>query len=272
MVDRKRKQIVFDLKMYRHFAGMSLRSMIEYRADFLASLLGVLLLNCASIAQINILSWKYETIASWTSGELMILYGLYLICWSIYSIFFTHISELENEVVDGTFDRYLYRPLGVFVQFIGGDLKYVGLCDTLLGAILIAVGKLLSGSVWGMREYALMALFILSGGTIVVCIRLILACVSFWMTKANPLFSLLTQLSLITEKYPAAIFGNAFKFLVTVCIPIAYMNYYPAVFLLKKTDEPGWLCLLSPAFALAMAVLAGIVWKKGIRRYGSAGG
>lgn len=267
-----KEKVLFDLKMYRRLAGMSLLSVMEYRADFLVGLLSVMLLNFANIAQIGILSWKYDSIASWSSGEMMILYGLYLVCWSIYSVFFSHISELETEIVDGTFDRYLCRPVSVFMQVVGSGVKYVGFCDTVLGVVLITAGKILCGAVWTVQSFALLLLFVLCGGTIIVCIRLLLASVSFWMTKSSPLFSLLTQLTMITEKYPAAIFGNVFKTVVTVLIPIAYMNYYPAVFLLNKADEPGWLCLLSPFFALLLAVLAGFVWKKGIRRYGSAGG
>ncbi len=261
-----------DLKIYFRLVRMSVRSMLQYRADFISGLLGVILLNGANIAEIGVLSWKFKSIASWTAGELMILYGLYMICWSIYSIFFSHIPELENEIRDGTFDKYLYRPQGVFVQFIGGEFRYVGLCDTFLSLILILTGKKLCGISWGTDQLCMLLLFILCGSTIVVCIRLLLACSAFRVTKSAPLFSMLTQLSVLTQKYPVSIFGNAFRVLVTAFVPLAYVNYYPAVFLLGKNDAPSWLCLLSPVVTLVLVLLSAFVWKRGLRRYGSAGG
>lgn len=266
------KKTASDLKIYLHLIRMSVRSMLQYRADFISGLLGVVLLNGANIAEIGVLSWKFKSIASWTAGELMILYGLYMICWSIYSIFFSHIPELENEVTDGTFDKYLYRPQGAFVQFIGGEFRYIGLCDAFLSVILILTGKKLCGISWKMDKLCILLLFIVCGGTIIVCIRLLLACSAFWVTRSGPLFSMLTQLSVLTQKYPVCIFGNAFRILVTAFVPLAYVNYYPAVFLLGKNDAPSWLCLLSPAVALILVFLAALVWKKGLRRYGSAGG
>lgn len=265
------KKASSDRKIFRSLIRMSVRSMLQYRADFVSGLLGVVLLNGANIAQIGILSWKFKSIASWTGGELMILYGLYMVCWSICSVFFSHIPELENEITDGSFDRYLCRPAGVFVQFIGGEFRYVGLCDTFLGVILILAGKRLGGIFWGPGKLRLLLLFILCGAAVIVCIRLLLACTAFWVTRSGPLLSMLTQLSVLTQKYPVAIFGNTFRIFVTAVVPLAYINYYPAVYLLGKSDAPAWVCLLSPAIALLLAALSAFVWKKGLRRYGSAG-
>ncbi|MDO5445892.1 MAG: ABC-2 family transporter protein [Eubacteriales bacterium] len=260
------------LKIYRSLLGMSFRSMLQYRADFISGLLGVILLNGANIAEIGVLSWKFKSIASWTAGELMILYGLYMVCWSICSVFFSHTAELENEIADGTFDKYLCRPLGAFVQFIGGEFNYVGLCDTFLGVVLILTGKKMCGILWSPGKFCLLLLFILCGGTIIVCIRLLLACSAFRVTRSGPLFSMLMLLSMLTQKYPIGIFGNTFRILVTAVLPLAYVNYYPAVYLLEKSDAPAWLCLLSPVVALLLVLLTAAAWKKGMDRYESAGG
>ena len=258
--------------MYRLLIGQSLRSMMQYRADFWTSLVGVFALNGANIIQMSVLAWKFHALGSWTAADLMILYGLFMISHSIYSIFFSRIHSMESEVVSGTFDQYLTKPMSPFVQFIGGEIKYVGLCDTLMGVGLLIVGKTMSYISWGFADLLYLLLFILCGASINVCIRLLVACSSFWFVKSGSLFSILTQITLLTQKYPIAIFGDLFKIFVTGIIPITFMNYYPAVFLLNKSDAPTWLCLLSPAVALILMLLAGLVWRKGLQRYGSAGG
>lgn len=187
-------------------------------------------------------------------------------------MFFSRIASLESEVVSGAFDKYLVRPVSPFVQFIGGEIRYVGLCDTLLGALLIAAGRRLSGVSWQGADWLHLAMFIACGGGIIVCVRLILSCASFWFVKSPSLTSVLTQVLLLTQKYPVSILGGAFRVFVTAIVPVTFMNYYPAALLLRKADAPAWLCLLSPAALLALMGLSALVWTRGLRRYGSAGG
>lgn len=261
-----------NMKMYRLLIGQSVRCMMQYRADFWTSLVGVFVLNGANIIQMSILAWKFHALGSWTAADLMILYGLFMISHSVYSVFFSRIHSMESEVVSGTFDQYLTKPMSPFIQFIGGEIKYVGLCDTLMGVGLLILGKNMSSINWGLIDLLYLLLFILCGAAINVCIRLLVACTSFWFVKSSSLFSILTQITLLTQKYPIAIFGDLFKTFVTGIIPLTFMNYYPAVFLLDKSDAPVWLCLLSPLIALTFIAFAALVWTKGIKRYGSAGG
>ncbi len=262
----------FSARIYGHLIKMSLRSMMQNRADFWTSLAGVLTLNGANIAQMSIVSWRFSTVGNWTAGDLMMLYGLYMVSVSLYSIFFGRIALLESEIIHGTFDKYLVRPVNVFVQFVGGEIRYVGLSDTLLGIGLIVLGKAFTGIAWGPLDYLMLPVFVACGGCIIVCIRLMLACAVFWVVKARALQSMIMQVMLLTQKYPVFIFGDVFKAFVTGVIPIAFMNYYPAIYLLRKGDAPIWLCLLSPAVALLFVALATQVWKRGIARYSSAGG
>jgi len=266
------KEIKFDLKMYGSLIRMAMRSLMQYRADFWTSFIGVFVLNGANIIQMSVVAWKFDTLGTWTAGDLMILYGLYMISFSLCSIFFSRITALESEVISGTFDKYLVRPMSPFVQFIGGEIRYVGLCDTLLGILLLIAGKSMSNIVWMWSDYLWLAMFILCGGGIIVCIRLILCCASFWFVKSSSLGSMLTQVLLLTQKYPVAIFGDVFKVFVTGIVPVAFMNYYPAVMLLRKADAPAWMCMLSPAVLCALIGLSALVWVRGVRRYGSAGG
>ena len=266
------RNTLFDLKLYGYLVKMAFRSMVQYRADFWTSFIGVFVLNGVNLIQISVISWRFDVIGSWTTGDLMVLYGLFMISYSFYSVFFNRIAELENEVVGGSFDKYLVKPMSSFIQFIGGEIHYVGLCDTLLGIMLLIIGCTMDGIVWEIWDYLWLLIFVICGGGIIVCIRLILSCASFWFVKSSSLISMLTQMFLLTQKYPVAIFGNVFKTIVTGIIPIAFMNYYPAVMLLQKGDAPYQLCMLSPTVLLLLVVLTGLVWTRGVRRYGSAGG
>lgn len=261
----------FNLHIYLQLIKMTLNSMAQYRADFWMSIVGVFLLNGANLLQIGVISWRFQAIGDWGIGDLMVLYGLCMVSWSIFSIFFRNVTSLENEIVSGTFDKYLLRPVSPFVQLVGGEFRYTGLCDTLLGVPLIIYGVSAAGVHWTAFHYLWLIVFIISGGAIAVSIQLLIACVSFWTTRSNALRSMFTQIYLLTQKYPITIFGRAFRVLVTLILPVAFWNFYPAVLLMGKSDAPIWLCMMSPIVALALVFISSVVWKKGVARYEGSG-
>lgn len=265
-------ELRFNIKMYGALLNMTVRSILQYRADFWMSLVSVVLLNGANIIQLSVISWRFNTLGGWSVGELLVLYGMFMIAWSIFSIFFRKLSKIEEEIVSGVFDIYLLRPVSPFLQLVGGDINYVGLCDTFMGMALVITGLVRTGARWGLRHILWFVVFLLSGGVIVVCIRFLISCLAFWTIKAKALSSLFTQLYLLTQKYPVTIFGRFFQVLVTGIVPVAYLNFYPAVYLLDKPDAPPWLCMLSPVAALIMAGISALVWRQGLRRYDSCGG
>ena len=79
----------------------------------------------------------------------------------------------------------------------------------------------------------------------------------------------------LVQHYPIDIFGLWFRVIVTGIIPVAFMNYYPALMLLGKFDpqnSSAWLGYLSPVVALILIAIASGVWHLALRRYSSSGG
>lgn len=266
------KQLKTNIRMYILLLKMTLRGILQYRVDFLISLVSVVLLNGANIVQLSVISWRFNALGNWRVGDLLVLYGMFMISWSIFSIFFRKLSKIQEEIVNGSFDIYLLRPVSVFLQLVGGDINYTGLCDIAMGIALVITGLTATDTVWTWWHISWFVLFALSGGTIVVCLRFLISCVAFWTTKADTLNSIFTQIYLLTQKYPLTIFGHGFRILATGLIPVAYLNFYPATYLLGKQDIPPWLCVLSPIVALVWAGIAILVWRSALKKYNSSGG
>ena len=52
---------------------------------------------------------------------------------------------------------------------------------------------------------------------------------------------LIMEFNVLVQHYPIDIFGRWFRLIVTGVIPVAFMNYYPALILLGKSDtESPW--------------------------------
>ena len=266
------RELKFNVKMYVSLLRMTMRGILQYRGDFWMSLVSVLLLNGANIVQLSVIAWRFHALGNWRVGDLLVLYGLFMISWSIFSVFFRKLSKIEEEIVSGSFDVYLLRPVSPFLQLVGGDINYTGLCDTVMGIALVITGLAMTGAQWNGWQICWFFVFVLSGGTIVVCLRFLISCVTFWTTKADALGSVFTQIYLLTQKYPVTIFGRGFRLLVTGLVPVAYLNFYPAAYLLDKPDARPWLCMMAPVVALIWVVIAAVVWHIALQKYNSSGG
>ena len=57
-------------------------------------------------------------------------------------------------------------------------------------------------------------------------------------------------------------------------LPIAFVNWYPCLYLLGRPDPfgfPEWLQFCSPLAAALVVAAALLVWRTGVRRYTSTG-
>lgn len=263
------------LRLYFRLLGLAIHSRMQYRADFITGLVGVIIWNVVSLGTISILVMRFTSLNGWSLWQMVFLYCLWMLAHSLYSLVFHHLRTLEDYLLQGTFDQFLLRPASPFVLFIGRDFNYAGIADLGFGitGVVLAYTKL--GLHWNGLEWSFFFLAILSGTLIEMTLNLMIACLSFWTGRSRRANSLLSQVITMIQNYPVDIYGTTFRVIVTGLIPVAFMNYYPALWLLGKLDFQSpwyWLSYLSPVVALLMMGLAATVWNFALQHYSSSGG
>jgi ABC-2 type transport system permease protein len=247
---------------------------MQYRADFFTGIISVIILNAVNLTLIGILVNRFAHLNTWNLWEMVFLYSLWVMGHSIYSLLFWHFNTLEDYLVRGTFDQFLIRPIGVLVQFLGREIQYMGIGDVIVGATGLVLSYSKLGLNWGMFEFSWLIAAILSGAIIELALAWLIACLSFWTGRSVTAYFVMMRLNLMVQQYPVDIFGTWFRVLVTGLIPVAFINYYPTLLLLGKTEQAGgwgWLGMMSPVVALLLLALAMLVWRIGIKRYSSTG-
>jgi ABC-2 type transport system permease protein len=66
-------------------------------------------------------------------------------------------------------------------------------------------------------------------------------------------------------QYPIGIFKKGFLFFFTYIIPYGFVNYYPLLYVLGKTNNK-WL-IISPLITLLYLIPCIIIFYKGVKRY-----
>jgi ABC-2 type transport system permease protein len=260
--------------MYFKLIGISFQGRMQFRADFFTGLVGVLVLNAFTLAMIGVILGRFQNLNGWTLWEIVFLFGLWSTAHSIYSMLFWHVPDLENFIIDGTFDRFMVRPISPFLQFIGHEINYVGFGDVVVGVTTLALSISHLNLNWSGWHWPFLILVILSGALIEFSIQVSLCSVAFWTGRSASIVFTVNRFSWLVQQYPVDMFGRWFRIFVTSFVPVAFMNYYPALVLLGRVS-PGqpwaWLSFISPLVGLALLGVASLIWRTGIRRYSSTG-
>ena len=261
-------------RLYFRLIQLSLLSRMQYRADFITGILGVIVWNVTSLGLIGVLVSRFTNLNHWTLWELVFLYCLWILGHSLYSLFFSHTSQMEDYLIEGTFDQFLIRPASPLIQFFGRELQYFGIADAVIGLTGIGLAYAQLGLRWDGWRWGFLIIAIISGAIIELTLNLMIACTAFWTGRSRGGFIVMSQFTSLVRQYPVDIFGNAFRVIVTGIIPVAFMNYYPALMLLDKLDRESpwwWLGYISPVVALLLVGIASGVWRLALRRYSSSG-
>ena len=104
------------VQLYFDLIKAGLKRFAEYRSSFIAGFFGIIMINGSSILLIWVMLKNFHTLNEWTFWQIVFNYCLFLSCLGFHNTFFRHISDLENHIVNGTFDRFLLRPVSPLLQ------------------------------------------------------------------------------------------------------------------------------------------------------------
>jgi ABC-2 type transport system permease protein len=85
---------------------------------------------------------------------------------------------------------------------------------------------------------------------------------------------MLTYGGVEASSYPISVYKRWFRNTLIFVIPLAFVNYFPALYLLGKTDPTGLpyiMRFLFPLASTAAMILSVKFWNYGVRHYKSTG-
>ena len=90
------------------------------------------------------------------------------------------------------------------------------------------------------------------------------------MPSPTPLFAFALHQVGDLARFPLSIYPIALKAVLGVVLPFAFISFFPIASLLD-TGTSRWVGLLTPLIAAYCAGLAAFIFRRGLRRYESAG-
>jgi len=262
------------VSLYMRLVGAQLRAQMQYKVSFALSLIGSALACVTEFGAMLVLFNRIPLLAGWTLSEVALLYGLSGTCFAVAEIFAAALDNFQVHIVLGTFDRIMVRPRGALFQVLSEDfaLRRLGRVAQAVVVLIVAVRLLEIG--WTSDKMLLLALALLSGTIIYFAIFVLGASFCFWTVQAKEATHVFTYGGDGLASWPLDIYRGSVRRFFTFVVPLAFVNYEPALYLLGRPDPlglPDAARVLSPVAALVMAVLARYGWQQGVRHYQSTG-
>jgi ABC-2 type transport system permease protein len=142
------------------------------------------------------------------------------------------------------------------------------------GVVVIAIAQRMLAIDWTPGKALVLAVALVSGTGIFFAIFVMGAVFCFWTVQGKEATHVFTYGGDFMSSYPMDVYRGWLRRFVTFVIPLAFVNYYPALFILEKPDPlglPGWVRLCSPVVAALLGVIAWRAWSVGVRHYQSRG-
>jgi ABC-2 type transport system permease protein len=257
--------------------GIGLKAGLEYRANFLISLI-------AAIAPVVIQTALWIVLYGNDPGA--VLFGFSFSQMIAYTVIAQLVSrlvrtgfeyDLNNDIRTGSLDRFLTKPVGYFgfrlAAFLGDKLVHSLVMGIFLAAALAVIaavlGFALSPAAVALFLAGLMAAFVLNF-LIFWCVGL----VGFWLTEIGFLFEAVRIVIIAASGgiFPLAVFGPAGERWLGL-LPFRFTIQFPTELLCGRVAAAD----VAPAFALAalwalaLGLLGQILWARGIRRFAAVG-
>lgn len=257
------------LRLYRTFTVMNIRASMSFRSDFLIGLASTVMMQGAQVAALFLVMGKIPSLAGWSLDQLFLMFGLVTLARSLNHMFGDQLWRLGWLFIrTGDFDKYLLRPVNPLFHFVASRFCQDGIGYAFVGLAMIVKGSLGLHGIWTPLSVLCCVVAVLGGGLIFFAINLITASASFWMVDSLALMQGVFMTNEMAQ-YPVPIYGRIVQGLLTFVLPYGLISFYPV-----QALTGGHFGVLAWATPLAGLVILGVgilVWRAGVRHYGSTG-
>jgi ABC-2 type transport system permease protein len=263
------------VSLYRRLIGAHVRSQLQYRLSFALNFLGMALITLLDFIAILVIFQQVEALEGWTIEEVALLYGIAAVSFSLTDLAIGHLDLFPNMIREGTFDGILLRPLPSLFQVVASDFALRRLGKVAQGLFVLVFALWHADIDWTPGRVLMVPVAVLTGTVIYAAVWIGLATVAFWIVDAIEFVNAFTYGGNFLAQYPLNVFARWLRTLVLFVIPVAFVSYFPALYLLGKKNElglPDELRFASPVVAVAATAVAYVVWTHAVRHYRSAGG
>lgn len=258
------------MRLYRIFAVQYMKTVMQSKVDFFIGLGGFLISQAAGLAFLYLVFQQIPTMKEWTLEQLLFIYGFAQIPRGIDHLLTDNLWMVGWQmVIQGTFDKYMLRPMNLFFQIVCEKIQFDAVGELLIG--ILFVGRAVAKGVVQVTPLKVLFFFIsmIAGSVIYTSVKLVLASIAFWVKDSSPIMTTAYDVADFA-KYPVEIYAKPIQIVLMTILPFAFVAYIPSTYFLIDAN-----ILKTIAAECGIAVIFWLfsyhLFKKGLTIYESAG-
>jgi ABC-2 type transport system permease protein len=255
------------LRLIGVFVRASISAQLEYRANFLISLIGALLTSGGALFGLLLLSADGQPVGGWTYREASVVVGLFTIVQGfIGAVLSPNLNKIAEAIRLGTMDFTLLKPIDAQFLVSTRNVDLFRLIDIGIGLTIIIVAA--SGlPAMGVSSMLLGTALLGTALLIVYAIWFILTTTAFWFVKVENITELFNGL-FRAGQFPVSAYPGWVRGLFTFIVPVAFITTVPAEAIIGRIRLES--ALMAAGIALALLAVARWFWGVAVRSYTSA--
>lgn len=254
---------------------MSIHTRMQYRVDTVVATLAVFVRESINIIVIYLALLKFDKINGWNVNEMLFLFSILFLTYALVVSLFADLRDFSSMIREGRFDRLVVRPRGLLFQLIlnNADLMASAGHGT-LGIVLFLFSAGRVGIQWDVLTILYYVGAIIGGVLIQGGMFIFFSALSFYFVETNSIREIFYWNMRKFAGYPISIYSKLIQGLMIYVVPFAFVNYFPAQYLLRKEDMENYnemYMYMAPVVGVVIYIAAYVFWRISVKRYKSTG-
>ncbi|MBS41904.1 MAG: transporter [Nocardioides sp.] len=245
---------------------------MAYPVSFWLLAVSSFLITGLDFAGIVVILGNIDDLGGFGLHEIAFLYGASGLGIAFADLLVGRVERLGQMIRLGRLDVMMVKPVPLLVQVCADEFALRRLARVLQAGVVFGVGCWTVD--WTLPRVGASVVMVVCSALIFFSLFVGLACVQFWTTDSAEVASAFTYGGNTVTSYPLSVFPSEVVKALTFVVPIAFVSWYPALFVLGRPDPfglPSWLQHAAPVAAAVCLLAAGLAWRAGVRHYRSTG-
>lgn len=258
-------KIKYYMSLVKQYYKINIKSIAVYEKDFYFGIVAMMIEYLASFVVIFFLYDSITDINGFTLYQLLLLQGINLVGFSLWSCFFVNTISLSYYIRMGELDRFLLRPVSPMFQIMMSGFDEDAWGELVVGLIIFFVAY------YNLQLKLYLLIFIpiifISSCLIYAGISILFSTISFFAIGQSDFANVVMDVKEFA-KYPMSIYNKSLKIIFTTVVPIGFVAYYPSMIFFENKI---FVVFITFFVSIVFYILSNCIWYAGLKRYGSTG-
>ncbi len=260
------------VRVYLAIAALWIRAAWVYPASFVMLAVGNGLITGLDFVGLWVMFANIDNLGGFGLREIALLYGASGLGLGIADTLIGSVERIGDYVRTGRLDQMMTKPVPLLVQVCADQFTLRRLGRITQASVVFAWAATYVD--WTPLKVLVALSMVVSGAVLFFALFVTFSCVQFWTADASEFANAFTYGGNTMTQYPLNVFPRELMVGLTFLLPVAFVNWYPCLYLLGRADPfgmPAWLQFCSPVAAAVALAVSLLVWRQGVRHYTSTG-